>query len=62
MSVAPSLQPFPAHFPHKGKFVTWDRQWNRSGYAAHPQYPGQMAITYPEDATPLECALGGYMR
>lgn len=53
---------FSADFPNKGKFIVWDRHWNRTGYADVPQYPGQQPIRHPEDATPYECFLGGYLR
>lgn len=57
-----SLEPFPEVFAHKGKYRQWDAHWNRTGYSTKPQYPGQVSINFPEDATPLECFLGGYFR
>lgn len=55
------LRPFPDDFRHKGKYIVWSKTWDRIGYAAVPQYAGQMAIIHPEDATTLECFLGGYL-
>lgn len=57
-----TLTPFPDSFPHKGEFVVWDSAWNRIGYSPERQHPGQMPITYPEDATLIEIQFGGYLR
>lgn len=56
------LKPFPFDFPNKGRFYTFDRQWNRSGYADTPQYSGQQPIRFPEDAGLLEIQSGAYIR
>lgn len=61
-SLMMKLTPFPADFPNKGKFIEWDRAWNRTGYRDDPQYPGAQPIRYPEDATLLEIQMGGYLR
>ena len=55
------LRPFPEDFPHKGEYIVWDKSWSRVGFSNVPQYAGQMPICFPEDATPLECFLGGYI-
>jgi hypothetical protein len=57
-----ALVPFPNDFPNKGRFIEWDRAWNRIGYVDAPQYAGQQPIRYPEDATLLEIQFGGYSR
>jgi hypothetical protein len=56
------MKPFPVDFPNKGRYYAFDKQWNRSGYADTPQYPGQQPIHFPKDATPAECFSGTYIR
>lgn len=56
------IVPFPAEFPHKGQFRTWDKQWNPTGYADVPQYRGQVPVVYPVDATLSDIQFGGYIR
>lgn len=55
------ISPFPENFPEKGKYRTWDKSWNPTGYADEPQHSGQGPIVYPPDATLLEIQLGGYI-
>ncbi len=56
------FKPFPDAFEHKGEYRIYDRAWNHVGFSAEPQYPGQMPVTYPLDATLVEIQLGGYLR
>lgn len=28
------VTPFPDDFPNKGKYVVWDKHWNRAGYVS----------------------------
>lgn len=53
------MKTIPASFPNKGKFRTWDKHWNPTGYADAPQYPGQQPTRFPEDWTPMQCFLEG---
>lgn len=61
MSKPLQLYPFPKDFPNKGRFAAWSKNWDRIGYRDTPQYPGQIPVLYPEDATCFECFLGGYL-
>lgn len=51
---------FPDDFPNKGKYRAWTN-WSPSGCSDEPQYPGQQPIRFPEDASPYECHVGGYL-
>lgn len=55
------MAPFPEIFPQKGRYRAYDKQWRRIGYADVPQYRGQSPVNFPEDATPFECFVGGYL-
>jgi hypothetical protein len=57
-----TLVPFPDDFPNKGRYFTYSKSWDRIGYADCAQYPGHWPIRFPEDASPFECFLGGYLR
>jgi hypothetical protein len=46
------MKPLPIDFPNKGRYYTFDKRWNRSGYADTPQYSGQQPIRYPEGDYP----------
>jgi hypothetical protein len=54
--------PFPEDFPEKGKYRTWDKHWNPTGYADTPHHRGQLPERFPPDALPIEAHLGGYIR
>jgi hypothetical protein len=54
--------PFPEDFPNKGKFISWDKAWKRVGYQDEAPHPGAQPIRSPEDASPVECFMGGYLR
>jgi hypothetical protein len=52
----------PADFPNKGKFRTYDKAWNPTGWANEPQYVGQQPLRFPEDWKPDECFAGRKFR
>lgn len=56
------IVPFPNDFPNKGRFRTWDKDWNPTGFSDEPQHRGQVPLNYPEDATLFEIQAGGYIR
>lgn len=56
------VNPFPSEFDHKGEYQTYSSSWSPTGFAQEPQYPGQMSIRFPLDATLLEIQIGGYLR
>jgi hypothetical protein len=57
-----ALIPFPNDFPEKGRYRTWDKNWNPTGFSDEPHHKGQPPIAYPLDASPLEAFLGGYIK
>jgi len=42
-------------FPEKGKYRTWDKAWNPTGFTDDPQYPGQQTCRFPLDWSPAMC-------
>lgn len=57
-----NILPFPEQFLNKGRYRKFTSSWSPTNeFSDEPTYPGQMPLTYPEDASPLEAFLGGYV-
>lgn len=44
-------------FAEKGKYETWDMDWNPTGWSDHPFYSGQQKCRYPQSWLPIQCFL-----